>query len=56
LISPIHPLPLGDICILSAARSEDAALHEAITKSLQDLVPIDNSMPKDAALAWSRQD
>jgi hypothetical protein len=29
---------------------------EAIAKSLADLVPADNSMPMDAALAWSRQD
>jgi hypothetical protein len=38
------------------ARAEDAALREAITKSLTDLVPADNSMLMDAALAWSMQD
>jgi hypothetical protein len=32
------------------------ALREAIAKSLADLVSTDNSMPMDAALAWSRQD
>jgi hypothetical protein len=39
-----------------ATRAEDAALCEVIAKSLEDLVPTDNSMPMDAALAWSRQD
>jgi hypothetical protein len=39
-----------------ATRAEDAALREVIAKSLEDLVPADNSMPIDAALAWSRQD
>jgi hypothetical protein len=27
-----------------------------IAKSLEDLIPTDNSMPMDAALAWSMQD
>jgi hypothetical protein len=36
--------------------AEEAAMREAIAKSLADLVPIENSMPMDAALAWSRQD
>jgi hypothetical protein len=31
-------------------------MREAIAKSLADLVPADNSMPMDAALAWSKQD
>jgi hypothetical protein len=31
-------------------------MREAIVKSLVDLVPVENSMPMDAALAWSRQD
>jgi hypothetical protein len=31
-------------------------MREAIAKSLADLVPVENSMPMDAALAWSRQD
>jgi hypothetical protein len=39
-----------------AARAEEAVMREAIAKSLADLVPIDNSMPMDATLAWSRQD
>jgi hypothetical protein len=39
-----------------AARAEEAAMHEAIAKSLADLVPVENSMPMDAALAWSRRD
>jgi hypothetical protein len=39
-----------------AVRAEDAALCEAIAKSLSELVPADNSMLMDAALAWSRQD
>jgi hypothetical protein len=39
-----------------AARAEDAALHEAIARSLKDLAPADNAMPMDTRLAWSRQD
>jgi hypothetical protein len=35
---------------------EDAALRKAIAKSLADFAPVDNFMPMDAALAWSRQD
>jgi hypothetical protein len=46
----------SDLTDAEAARAEDAALREAIAKSLEDLVPADNSMPMDAALAWSRQD
>jgi hypothetical protein len=34
-----------------AARAEDAAVCEAIAKSSQDLVPADNALPMDAALA-----
>jgi hypothetical protein len=34
-----------------ATRAKDAALHEAIARSLEYLVPADNSMPMDAALA-----
>jgi hypothetical protein len=39
-----------------AARAEEAAMREAIAKLLADLVPVENTMPMDAALAWSRQD
>jgi hypothetical protein len=46
----------SDLADAEAARAEDAALHEAITRSLEDLVPADNAMPMDAELAWSRQD
>jgi hypothetical protein len=46
----------SDLADAEAAQAEDAALREAIAKSLADLVPADNSMPMDAALAWSRQD
>jgi hypothetical protein len=46
----------SDLADAEAARAEDAALREVIAKSLADLVPADNSMPMDAALAWSRQD
>jgi hypothetical protein len=45
-----------DLADTEAARAEEAAMREAIAKSLADLVPVDNSMPMDAALAWSRQD
>jgi hypothetical protein len=46
----------SDLADAEAARAEDAALREAIAKSLANLVPADNSMPMEAALAWSRQD
>jgi hypothetical protein len=46
----------SDLANAEAARAEEAAVREAIAKSLADLVPVDNSMPMDAALAWSRQD
>jgi hypothetical protein len=39
-----------------AKRAEDAAVAEAIARSLKDLVPADNSLPEDAALEWSRRD
>jgi hypothetical protein len=41
---------------MEAGRAEDAALCEAIVRSLEDLVPADKAMPMDVALAWSRQD
>jgi hypothetical protein len=31
-------------------------MREAIARSLRDVVPIENSMPLDAALDWSRRD
>jgi hypothetical protein len=34
-----------------ATRAEEAAMREAIAKSLADLVPVENTMPMDAALA-----
>jgi hypothetical protein len=46
----------SDLAVAETTRAEDAALHEAITRSLEDLVPADNAMPMDVALAWSRQD
>jgi hypothetical protein len=46
----------SDLATTEAAGAEDAALREAIAKSLEDLVPADNSMPMDVALTWSRQD
>jgi hypothetical protein len=45
----------SDLATAEAARAEDAAVREAITRSLEDLVSADNAMPMDAALAWSRQ-
>jgi hypothetical protein len=45
-----------DLAVVEATRAEDATLREAIARSLEDLVPADNSMSMDAALAWSRQD
>jgi hypothetical protein len=41
----------SDLADVEAAWAEDAALREAIAKSLTNLVPADNSMPMDAALA-----
>jgi hypothetical protein len=35
---------------------EDATIHEAIVRSLNNLIPADNALPMDAALAWSRQE
>jgi hypothetical protein len=31
-------------------------MHEAIARSLRDVVPAENSMPLDTALDWSRRD
>ncbi|KAK1594263.1 hypothetical protein QYE76_002531 [Lolium multiflorum] len=39
-----------------AKRAEDAAVAEAIARSLNDLVPSDNALPMDAALDCSRRD
>jgi hypothetical protein len=39
-----------------AKRAEDEAIREAIARSLTDLVPADNALQMDAALAWSRHD
>jgi hypothetical protein len=46
----------SDLADAEAVCAEEAAMREAIAKSLADLIPIENSMPMDAALAWSRQD
>jgi hypothetical protein len=46
----------SDLADAEATRAEDAAMREAIAKSLADLVPADNAMPMDAVLTWSRQD
>jgi hypothetical protein len=45
-----------DLADTEATRAKEAAMREAIAKSLADLVPVNNSMPMDATLAWSRQD
>jgi hypothetical protein len=44
----------SDLTAAEGARAEDAALRKAIARSLEDLVPADNTMPMDAKLAWSR--
>jgi hypothetical protein len=46
----------SDLAAAEAAWAKDAVVCEAIVRSLQDLVPADNALPMDAALAWSRQD
>jgi hypothetical protein len=45
-----------DLVAEEATWAEDAAIREAIARSLNDLVPADNALPMDAALAWSRHD
>jgi hypothetical protein len=37
-------------------RAEEAAMAEAIARSLRNVVPAENAMPLDAALEWSRRD
>jgi hypothetical protein len=46
----------SDLAAVETARAEDAALRKAIARSLEDLVPTDNTLSMDAALAWSRED
>jgi hypothetical protein len=46
----------SELADVEAAHTEEVAMREAIAKSLADLVPADNAMPMEAALAWSRQD
>jgi hypothetical protein len=41
----------SDLAAAEAARAKDATLREAIARSLEDLIPADNAMPMDAALA-----
>jgi hypothetical protein len=41
----------SDLAATEATRAEDVVLREAIAKSLEDLIPADNSMSMDAALA-----
>jgi hypothetical protein len=43
----------SDLAATEATRAEDATVREAMARSLQDLVPADNALPMDAALAWS---
>jgi hypothetical protein len=42
---------MSDLAATKAAWAEDTALREAIARSLEDLVPANNAMPMDAALA-----
>jgi hypothetical protein len=46
----------SDLTEVEAARAEEAAMREAIARSLRDVVPAENFMPLDAALDWSRRD
>jgi hypothetical protein len=46
----------SNLAAAEAVRAEDVALHEAIARSLEDLVPANNALLMDATLAWSRQD
>jgi hypothetical protein len=43
----------SDLAEAEAARAEEAAMAEAIARSLRDVVPTENTMPLDAALEWS---
>jgi hypothetical protein len=36
--------------------AEDTAIREVIVRSLNNLIPADNALPMDAALAWTRQE
>jgi hypothetical protein len=40
----------SDLAEADAAWAEEEAMHEAIARSLRDIVPAENSMPLDAAL------
>jgi hypothetical protein len=41
----------SELAAMEATWAEDAVLHEAIAKSLEDLVPAENAIPMHAALA-----
>jgi hypothetical protein len=41
----------SNLAAAEASRAEDMVVREAIARSLQDLVPADNALPMDAALA-----
>jgi hypothetical protein len=46
----------SELAEAEAARAEEEATREAIAGSLRDIVPVENVMPLDGALEWSRQD
>jgi hypothetical protein len=46
----------SDLAEAEAARAKEVATREAIVHSLCDVVPIENAMPLDAALEWSRRE
>jgi hypothetical protein len=46
----------SDLAEEEATRAEEAAMKEAIARSLRDVVPAENTMPLDAVLEWSRRE
>jgi hypothetical protein len=46
----------SELAEAEAARAEEEATREAITRSLRDVVPAEKAMPLDMALEWSRRD
>jgi hypothetical protein len=46
----------SDLAEAEVRHAEEAAMEEAIQRSLRDVVPAENTMPLDAALEWSRRE
>jgi hypothetical protein len=46
----------SDLTKAEATRAEEAATREAIARSLCDIVPVENAVPLDVALEWSKRE